>query len=135
MRNLLFALVISMSVGLVPFCEVSAAENTTIIKFDSDKWSKCQNREAIANELVKSHSLIGMTREHLHKLLGYPYTVDQKEFFPFKGIRDGSNGGDYRNILPCLEIRYFNNKIQDALIGIHEFGNTLPEGAPIPAQN
>lgn len=134
MRSVLFAIMISMSVGLVPVCEVLAAENPALIKFDSKKWSQFQNREAIARELIQSHALIGLTSGELQKLLGHPYKVDAKEVFPLKSIRDGSHG-EYKNILPSLEIHYSNSKIQNVSIGTHEFGNKLPEGAPIPDQN
>lgn len=139
MRNLLFVLIL-MSFGVASFCQVSATNVPTTIKFEHQKWIEFQDRKTMAFDLVDSRGLLGKTRAQVRQMLGDPYnrSGNDVDFYSF----NVSDAFDISHRLPtveCLEIKYSKrDKVKTCMFSQCPFrvGHTnRREGDPIPDAN
>ena len=150
MRTLLIAVLFSLSAISAPGL-AWAVDEASSPKFDREKWNAYRDRSSTAKNLVESKQLIGLTEDHILKMLGAPIQATSSQKFYLlqpEGPRDvsicSSNPqADFEfhrqprpQTLPCLQLEFANGKVHNALTTTFQFKTIcLPEGAPIPDNN
>ena len=109
------------------------------ISFDKVKWLKYQNREFMASDLIRSYSLVGMTRNKVQELLGHPWpsVVGNTAYESYALRLPASFSPQIKRKatleVPSLQFEYEDGIVRDFKLSTCRISATmLPEGMTLP---